>query len=161
MDDIYAQAANESDADCFHYHMNHQHPNIKFEIETPNLTSKGSSLSLLDFTVHLTEEGKAELEFYKKAKKPLFVYHKSALLKHFKVNIIRNERKCINQRCSTDATKSKHNSNLDGVLRLNGYPEEVINETFHTEPPNHCQPRQIKNPNWLYLKIPYISDSIN
>ena len=102
VDDIYAQAANESDVDCFQDHMNHQHPNIKFEIEKPNLTSKGSSLSLLDFRVHLTEEGKAEFEFYtKKAKKPLFVHHKSALPKHSKVNIIRNERKRINQRCST------------------------------------------------------------
>ncbi len=142
--------------------MNHQHPNIKFEIEKPNLTSKGSSLSLLDFTVHLTEEGKAEFEFYKKkAKKPLFVHHKSVLPKHSKVKIIRNERKRINQRCSTEATTSKHNSNLDGVLRLNGYPEEVINESYRTEPPNHRQPRQINNPNWLYLKIPYISDSID
>jgi hypothetical protein len=89
------------------------------------------------------------------------VHHKSALPKHSKVNIIRNERKRINQRCSTEATTNKHNSNLDGVLRLNGYPEEVINESYRTEPPNHRQPRQINNPNWLYLKIPYISDSID
>ena len=97
------------------------------KLRNPTLHPRGCSLSLLDFTVRLTEEGKAEFEFYKKkAKKPLFVHHKSALPKHSKVNIIRNERKRISQRCSTEATTSKHNSNLDGILRLNGYPEEVM-----------------------------------
>ena len=111
VDDIYAQTTNESNADAFHEHMNNQHPNIKFEIEKPNSTSEGNCLSLFDFTAHLTNEGNAEFNFYKKkAKKPLFVHHKSALPKRSKVDIIRNERKRINQRCSTEANKNKHNN---------------------------------------------------
>lgn len=80
VDDIYAQTTDESNADVFHEHMNNKHPNIKFKIEKTVSTSEGNCLSLLDFTVHLTNEGSAEFNFYKKkAKKPLFVHYKSAL----------------------------------------------------------------------------------
>ena len=126
VDDIYPQTTDESNADAFHEHMNNQHPNIKFEIEKPNPTPEGNCLSLLDFTVHLTNEGNAEFNFYKKkAKKPLFVHHKSVLPKRSKVNIIRNERKRINQRCSTETNKNKHNNDLNYMLRLNGYPSNM------------------------------------
>ena len=163
VDDIYAQTTDESNADAFHEHMNSQHPNIKFDIEKPNPTPEGNCLSLLDFTVHLTNEGNAEFNFYKKkAKKPLFEHHKSALPKRSKVNIIRNERKRINQRCSTEANKNKHNNDLNYMLRLNGYPSNKINGTLNRESHNSQAPQSDNNgPKWLYLKIPYISDRID
>ena len=128
VDDIYAQTTDESNADAFHEHMNNQHPNIKFKIEKPNPTPEGKCLSLLDFTVHLT-------------KKPLFVHRKSALPKRSKVNIIHNERKCINQRCSTEANKNKHNNDLNYMLRLNGYPSNMVNGTLNRESHNSQAPQ--------------------
>lgn len=106
VDDVYTQTTDESNADAFYDHMNNQHPNIKFEIEKPNSTPEGNCLSLLDITVHLTNEGNGGFKFYKKkANKPLFVHYKSALPKRSKVNIICNERKRINRRCSTEDRK--------------------------------------------------------
>lgn len=67
--------------------------------------------------------------FYKKpAKKPLFVHHQSALPKRWKTNFIRNERRRIQQRCSTQITSNKHDRDFDNILRLNGYPERTIHE---------------------------------
>lgn len=72
--------------------------------------------------------------FYKKpAKKPLFVHHQSALPKRWKTNFIRNERRRIQQRCSTQITSNKHDRDFDNILRLNGYPERTIHETKHLQ----------------------------
>ena len=97
----------------------------------------------------------------RKRRKPLFVHHKSALPKWSKVNIIRNERKHINQRCSTEANKNKHND-LNYMLHLNGYHSNMINGTLNRESHNSQAPQSDNNGRkWLYLKIPYISDRID
>ena len=89
--------------------MNEAHSCIQFEIEKPTITPRGKSLSLLDFTVTITEDGNAKFEFFKKqAKKPIFMHYKSALPKRAKLHAIRNERKRIDQRCSTQASKDIH-----------------------------------------------------
>jgi len=68
-------------ADQFHQTMNNLHAKIKFQIEKAN----GLSLSLLDFKVTISKDGKSSFEFYKKpAKKPLFVHHQSAIPKKIK-----------------------------------------------------------------------------
>ena len=51
VDDIYLQTTNEETADHFHKIINNVHPNLKFEIEKPQTTPNGQSLSLLDFKV--------------------------------------------------------------------------------------------------------------
>ena len=82
--------------------MNNLHPKLKFEIEKPEITPSGHSLSLLDFKVTISKNGKSSFEFYKKtAKKPIFVHHQSAMPKKSKINFIRNERKRIEDNCST------------------------------------------------------------
>ena len=87
VDDIYLQTTGEGMADQFHYTMNNLHPKLKFEIEKPETTPDGLSLSLLDFKVTVSKDGKSSFEFYKKsAKKPLFVHHKSAIPKKSKTN---------------------------------------------------------------------------
>jgi len=74
VDDIYLQTTGEEMADQFLYTMNNLHPKLKFEIEKPEITPNGPSLSLLDFNVTISKDGKSSFEFYKKiAKKPLFV----------------------------------------------------------------------------------------
>ena len=52
-------------ADQFHSTMNNLHPKLKFEIEKPEITPSGHSLSLLDFKVTISKDGKSSFEFYK------------------------------------------------------------------------------------------------
>ena len=67
------------------------------------------------------------VEFYKRiAKKPLFIHHQSAIREKSKINFIRNERKHIQDKCSTETTATKHQNMFDDVLCLNGYPESII-----------------------------------
>ena len=100
LDDIYLQTTNEETADDFHHIINNVHTNLKFEIEKPETTPSGLSLSLLDFKVTISKDDNNSFEFYEKpAKKPLFVHHQSAIPTKSKLNFIRNERK----RIETDA----------------------------------------------------------
>ena len=57
------------------------------------------------------------------AKKPLFVHHQLAISKKSKINFIRNERKRIKDRCSTEILTTKHQNIFHDILCLNGYPE--------------------------------------
>jgi hypothetical protein len=66
VDDMYLQTEDENQADNIHRNMNQLHPRIKFEIEKPIKTPEGKTLSLLDFSVTITNEGDASFEFYKK-----------------------------------------------------------------------------------------------
>ena len=139
--------------------MNSLHLRLKFEIEKPTASPEGLSLSLLDLQVPITTNGESSFEFYRKpAKKPLFVHHQSALPKRSKTNFIRNERRRIQQRCSTQITSNKHDRDFDNILRLNGYPERTIHETKHLQ--NHQRDPQTQTKEWHYLKIPFISDRL-
>jgi len=111
-------------ADQFHHTMNDLHPKIKFEIEKPETTPNGLSLTLLDFKVTISKDGKSRsFEFYKNpAKKPLFVHHQSAIPKKSKINFIRNELKRSEDRCSTQTATTKHQNMFHYILRQNGYP---------------------------------------
>ena len=160
VDNIYLQTANEEKANEFHDTMNGLHPRLKFEIEKPTATPEGLSLSLLDFKVTITTNGESSFEFYKKpAKNPLFVHPQSALPKRSKTNFIRNKRRHIQQRCSTQITSNKHDGDFDNILRLSGYPEHTIEETKHLQ--KHQRDPQTQTKEWHYLKIPFISDRLN
>ena len=139
--------------------MNNLHPKLKFEIEKPEITPSGHSLSLLDFKVTISKNGKSSFEFYKKtAKKPIFVHHQSAIPKKSKINFIRNERKRIEDNCSTKTIARKHQNTFDDVLRLNGYHESTI-QIKHSQ--NHQKNPRPLNAGWSYLKIPYFSERLN
>ena len=160
VDDIYLQTTCEDMADQFHSTMNNLHPKLKFEIEKPEITPSGHSLSLLDFKVTISKDGKSSFEFYKKtAKKPIFVHHQSAIPIKSKINFIRNERKRIEDKCSTKTIARKHQNTFDDVLRLNGYPESIIDKTKHSQ--NHRENPRPLNTEWSYMKIPYISERLN
>ena len=160
VDDIYLQTTCEDMADQFHSTMNNLHPKLKFEIEKPVITPSGHSLSLLDFKVTISKDGKSSFEFYKKtAKKPIFVHHQSAIPTKSKINFIRNERKRIEDKCSTKMIARKHQNTFDDVLRLNGYPESIIDKTKHSQ--NHQENPRPSNTEWSHMKIPYISERLN
>ena len=160
VDDTYLQTINEETADQFHNVINNVHPNLKFEIEKPESTSSGLSLSLIDFKVTISNDGNISFEFYKKpAKKTLFVHHQSAMRTKSKLNFIRNERKCIKDRCSSSISAKQHLNTFDDILRLNGYPEDTIEQT--KRPQNPQQNPQPGDTEWSYFKIPYISERLN
>ena len=160
VDDIYLQTTNEETADHFHKIINNVHPNLKFEIEKPQATPNGLSLSLLDFKVTISQDGNSSFEFYKKpAKKPLFVHYQSAMPTKSKFNFIRNERKRIEDRCSSNTSTKQHLGAFDDILRLNGYPENSIEQTKC--PQNLQRNSQPTGTEWSYLKIPYISERLN
>ena len=116
-------------ADRFHHTMHSLHPKLKFEIGKPETTPNGLSLSLLDFKVTISEDGRSSFKFYKKpAKKPLFVHHQSAIPKKSKINFIRNGQKRIEDRSSTQTTSIKHQNMFDNILRINGYSEDKANK---------------------------------
>ena len=119
-DDIYLQTTIEEMADHFHHVINNVHPNLKFEIEKPETTPSGLSLSLLYFKVTISKDGNSSFEFYKKpAKKPLFVHPQSAIPTKSKLNFIRSERKRIEDRCSSNISTKQHLYTFDDILRLN------------------------------------------
>ena len=147
-------------ADQFYYTMNNLHHKLKFEIDKPEITPNGLSLSLLDFKVTISKDGKSSFEFYKTtAKRPIFVHHQSAILEKSKINFIRNERKRIEDKCSTKTTATKHQNIFDDIFPLNGYPESNIDQTKHSQ--NHQKDSRPLNTEWSYLKIPYISECLN
>ena len=49
--------------DQFHHAMSNLHPKMKFEIEKPETTPHGLSLSQLDFKVTISKDGKSAFEF--------------------------------------------------------------------------------------------------
>ena len=89
----------------------------------------------------------------------MFVHHQSAIPKRSKINFIRNERKRIEDKCSTKAMARKHQNTFDDVLRLNGYPESIIDQTKHSQ--NHQKNPRPLNTEWSYLKIPYFSERLD
>ena len=161
VDDIYPQTPGEETADRFHHTMNSLHPKLKFEIEKPETTPSGFSLStsLLDFKVTISKDGKNSFEFYKKpAKKPLFV--------HTNQPYPRNQRSTsfamsgnVSSRCSTQMTSIKRQNMFDDILCLNGYPGDSIDQTKH--PQSHQRNSRPPNMDWSYFKIPYISERLN
>ena len=94
------------------------------------------------------------------AEKPLpFVHHQSAIPTKSKLNFIRNERKRIEDRCCSHISATQHLNTFDGILRVNGYPENSIEQT--KRPQNPQRKPQPANTEWLYLKIPYIFERLN
>ena len=57
------------------------------------------------------------------------------------------------------STATKHQNSFDDVLRLNGYPESIIDQTKNSQ--NHQKDPRPVNTEWSYLKIPYISERLN
>ena len=152
MDNIYLQTTIEEKANKFHSTMNSLHSRLTFEIEKPTTSPQGLSLSLLDFKVTISVNSESSFEYYKKpAKKPL--------PRNSKINFICNERKRIQQKCSTQTIFHKHACEFDNKLCFNRYPEDAINESKC--PQNHPLDPQSQNTEWLYLKIPFISNRLD
>ena len=90
----------------------------------------------------------------------MFIHHKSAIPKQTKYNAIQNERNHIDQRCSTQLSKDKHQLDFTRTLLLNEYPPHWIQDTqLKSHTTRSRQPEN--NIDWLYLSIPYIADTVD
>ena len=160
VDDVYLQTVDEKHATEFHALMNTQHDNIKFEIEKPMETQDGHSLSLLDFNITIKRDGETSFDFYRKeAKRPLFVHHRSWLPQNAKRHFIINERRRIRQRCTSHLKANERDKELDAILEINGYPEDVIEATKLDRIQQHTE--QQRPTEWLYFSIPYVCDALD
>ena len=149
-------------ADQFHHTINHLHPKLKFKLEKPETTPNGLSLSLLDFKVTISKDGKSSFEFYEKNSQETTIRTPSiSYTQEIKdqLHLQCNERKRIDDRCSTQTTTTKHQDMFDDILHQNVYPENSIDQTKHPQ----SQQRDPRPPNaeWSYLMIPYISERLN
>ena len=155
VDDCCLLTTDRTEAEKILNVMNQQHNNIRFDLELPN---SDGELSLLDFSVKITQEGKASFDFFQKAaKKPLFVNYSSALPTTTKRAIVRNE---VNRICARSSVQSDRDSNIRrfrNVLKLNDYPPDFINVTTNT--PHQRQQRNDKR--FFYLRLPFLSDYFN
>ena len=87
-------------------------------------------------------------------KKLLFVHHKSLLPISSKKNIIKNEKYRIAQRCSSSKTKKTRNKEFDDILRLNGYPEQIIDQSNSTKQNHRTEKRN--QTDWLAVVEPFL-----
>ena len=89
------------------------------------------------------------------AKKPLFVNYQSAILEKSKINFIRNERKRIEDKCSTKTTSTTQQNMFDDVLCLKVYSESNIDQTKHplepSETPSTSQQRMVVPEDPIYF----------
>ena len=67
-----------------------------------------------------------------------------------KLNFIRNERKRIEERCSSNISAKQQLNTLDDIFRLNGYPENSIEQTKRPQNP-HRNP-QPASTEWSFLR---------
>ena len=158
IDDYCIFTTNREEAEMIFRSLNSQHPNIKFEIEHPI----NNSLSLLDFTSTIHDNGNVYFEFYKKkARMEVFVNCESAIPTSSKMNIIKNETKRITQRCTENEDLKKHMHQFVKVLKRNGYDEKVI-ETNRRERSRRKDVRtRPPQTDYFYFQIPFISDRID
>ena len=156
VDDIFAMVENKEAANELQATMNHQHNSIKFELEHPD---DDNTLRLLDFGITINADATAHFDFYKKkAKRDIFVNARSALPWSSKMNIIRNEKQRIRERCSSHTREEQHLKTFDEVLNKNGYPRQVV-AACDNQPRRRKQKRE--NGNVLYFHMPFVSDRLN
>ena len=133
-DNIYLQTTNENTADEFHQTMNSLHPKIEFEIKKPttSIYLNGLSLSLLDFTITISDNGESSFEFYKNTAKINSLRPPClSATQEFQNQLYPQQIDNAYNRagCSTQTTSKKHDHAFDNVFCANGYPEYIILET--------------------------------
>ena len=159
VDDVFCLTTCEEEARTISQIMNSQDANIEFDLELP----RRGSLALLDFSLDFQGENTAPVfSFYRKAaRKPIFVHFQSALPLAAKLSCIRNERKRINDRCSLPSDAIRHQENFDNILRLNGYPENVLHRSAGcTRKPRKKRTIRPTDKKWTYFQFPFINDSV-
>lgn len=153
----------EGMADQLHHTMNNLQPKLTFKIEKLEITPNGLSLSLLDFKVTVSKDGKSSFEFYKKKDSKETTIQSPSISntrpRKSRINFISNELKHIQDKRSTKTTTTKHLNMFEDILRLHGYSDISIEQTKH--PQSYPKDNRPFKTEWSYLKIPYISELLD
>ena len=119
----------------------------------PTVTMGKKSIAFLDTNNTVSEDGKVELDVYRKAthtsKYLNFHSHNPAQSKRAVVKTLLDCAKCIP---STTARRRSEERRVINDLKANGYPENFIKSVNQ---PNNAQPKSQENPK-AYASIPYI-----
>ena len=160
VDDCFCLTTNEEEARAIFNTLNIQNKHIKFDIELPE---RDGSLSLLDFSVRF-QQGRPIFSFYKKnAKKPIFMHYKSAVPLTVKENCIKNELKRIDERCSEAMSKESHHKEFMEILKMNSYPEKVIENWTKKKKHSNKNTKTARKNNgneFVYFRFPFVNDKI-
>jgi hypothetical protein len=138
--------------------MNQQHNKIKFELEHPD---EKNTLRLLDFAITLNNEASPQFDFYKKkARRDIFVNANSALPWSAKMNVIKNEKQRIRERCTGNNVENlrTHLTAFDKTLSRNGYAQQTINRC-NTQPKRRNRAKVDGDVH--FFQMPFISDRLN
>ena len=89
--------------------------------------------------------------------------YRSHIPQTLKLNYVRNEKQRINERCSNITLQNKHKSYFDNTLRLNDYPETIIQWTNSKPKRRKSKDNQHerKNDDFIYFPFPFISDKVD
>jgi hypothetical protein len=137
---------------------NQLHPGIKFEIEHP----KNEGINFLDLTINISNEGTLHYEHYvKQIKKPIFVHYTSNEPLSRKISYIRNEAKRIRRNCLQRTDTKRHINKFKFILRSNGYPWWLINESMGNEDDGNTDDDKEKKEQPYYISFPFINEKIN
>ena len=159
VDDCCLLTTDRAEAERILNIMNQQHSKIHFDLELPN---EDGVLSLLDFSLKVTNEGRASFDFFcKAAKKPLFVNFASALPSTTKRAIVRNEVHRICARSSHQTDRDANVRQFKKVLKLNNYPSNFIDTCNVTNTPRLQLSQRPKDTHFFYLQLPFLSDFLS
>lgn len=86
----------------------------------------------------------------------MLLHLQSALTRNSKINFIRKERRRDTAEIAPPK-RNKHDRTFDDILRINGYPDNVIDKA--KRPQNHDP--QTSKADCLHFKIPFISDRLD
>ena len=155
VDDCFSLLRNEDDARELLEILNAQHGDIQFELELPNA---GNKLSLLDFTVDLSNRSPIFTFYKKSARKNLFMNYSSGLPTRMKESTIRNEVKRIRDRSTEERDSERDLKEFKRILRLNGYNNKFIDNNMRTQ---RTRQQSENNRPTFYLSLPFISDAVD
>ena len=157
VDDTLIITTSKREAEAIYNALNSAHPAINFEMELPAVDN---SISLLDFTIRINRDGSIQHDFYqKKAKARLLPHFNSAIPTSVKRNIINNETKRRQERCSEPSNANMHMKEFKETMKMNGYPDNFQRPRRRQNRNQANNTRQAQD--YMYFEFPYINDKID
>lgn len=158
VDDCYALVENEEEARELQEVFNRQHPAIKYELEDCTRNQDTTSLSLLDLTINVNQNGEASFDFYTKpARSSIFVHKDAALPWRQKAAAIRNERQRIEARCNRSSRETNKTA-FEEKLRANGYTANDLGRTNPTGRRRRRRPDTTRG-GVHYIDLPFLGEA--
>uniref|UniRef100_A0A8D9BWW7 Reverse transcriptase domain-containing protein n=1 Tax=Cacopsylla melanoneura TaxID=428564 RepID=A0A8D9BWW7_9HEMI len=121
---------------------------VKFTLET----EKDKKLAFLDVLLDHSNESLKTNIYKKDTNSGIYLNFESNHAQHLKLNIIKNEKKRIEQLCNNNVEKEK--AEVFALLKNNDYPENLINKVWQEDFRRPDRRQEI--PNIAHVTIPYV-----